>query len=138
VKKPFPTLGVVGAWSGRLLKDRGFGEIHEVFDHLYPGIMTLGLVAMSQHAAEYLHRTVPGLANFPMVTDENWQEMAELPLRDGASMTCDHAALKRDVIAWSLLPFVGLQRMPGMLLELRNCQCGSTVAVEVPVREEGR
>ena len=53
-------------------------------------------------------------------------------------MTCDHVALKRDPFAWALLPFVGLQRLPGMLLELRNCQCGSTVAVEVPVQEEGR
>jgi len=52
-------------------------------------------------------------------------------------MTCDHAALKRDPFAWALLPFVGLQRLPGMLLELRNCRhCHSTVAVEVPVQEE--
>lgn len=30
---------------------------------------------------------------------------------------------------WCLLPLVGVQRMPGESLELRNCSCGSTISV---------
>jgi hypothetical protein len=60
-RKELPTLGVVGAFTGRLLKEGGFGEIHEVFDHLYPGIMTLGLVAMAEPAKIYLGATIPAL-----------------------------------------------------------------------------
>ena len=42
----------------------------------------------------------------------------------------DHESLKRSQ-DWILLDFVGFQKAPGMKLELRNCRCGSTIAVRL-------
>ena len=36
-----------------------------------------------------------------------------------------------DAAAWRGLPFVGVQAMGGERVELRNCQCRSTIAVEL-------
>lgn len=76
MRKKLQTLGVVGAYSGRLLKERGFGEIHEVFDHLYPGIMTVGVAAMSDDTKKYLGQDVPALLEIPSITKENFEEVA--------------------------------------------------------------
>lgn len=78
MKKPFSTLAVVGAWSGVLLEEKGFGRIHEVFDHLYPGIMTLGLVAMADSTTSYLAKTIPGLLDLPSINRENYQSISGL------------------------------------------------------------
>lgn len=51
----------------------------------------------------------------------------------------NHAALKADAAAWSQLDLVGHQYTPAgdapdepaFTLELRNCTCGSTLAIEV-------
>jgi hypothetical protein len=44
----------------------------------------------------------------------------------------NHEQLKRDRARWSELEYVGLQRFSGFdALELRNCSCGSTLAVQV-------
>jgi hypothetical protein len=38
-----------------------------------------------------------------------------------------------DALEWAALPFVGVQECDGVVaLELRNCPCESTRAVEVP------
>ncbi len=45
----------------------------------------------------------------------------------------EHARLKESD-AWETLPFVGIQRSPAPSipsLEMRNCQCGSTLCKEV-------
>jgi hypothetical protein len=47
-----------------------------------------------------------------------------------------HEALKRSPEAWRHLALVGKQPAfdpdrPGLMLELRNCPCGSTLAIEV-------
>jgi hypothetical protein len=39
--------------------------------------------------------------------------------------------LTHDAAAWSCLPYVGVQRDEFEALELRNCPCGSTLAIEV-------
>lgn len=53
------------------------------------------------------------------------------------SAKCDHAAIKRDPTAWAQLDLVGHHHTPAddsgpaETLELRNCACGSTLAIEV-------
>lgn len=44
----------------------------------------------------------------------------------------DHDALKRDAARWEQLRYVGMMVLGrGDALELRNCSCGSTLAVQV-------
>jgi hypothetical protein len=43
----------------------------------------------------------------------------------------NHDALKQDPAVWASLPFVGIQGDEVEMLELRNCPCGSTLAVVV-------
>ena len=42
--KAFDSLAVAGVYTGMVLEEGG--GIHEVMDHLYPGIMTLGTAVM--------------------------------------------------------------------------------------------
>lgn len=42
----------------------------------------------------------------------------------GCGLVHDHAA-------WSALPYVGDMHDEDVVLELRNCRCGSTLAIEV-------
>lgn len=47
-----------------------------------------------------------------------------------------HDAIKADPVAWSKLDYRGLQRLrsdPRHAIELRNCTCGSTLGIRVPV-----
>lgn len=49
-----------------------------------------------------------------------------------------HHAAKQDLNLWSLMPYVGKQEGnhradPPYDLELRNCTCGSTLAIRIPV-----
>jgi hypothetical protein len=97
VKKAFPTLGVVGAYTGCVVCP--VSAIHEVFDHLYPGIMTLGLAAMAEPAKTYLGATIPTLATLPAVTPENYQEVAALALAQfGPTMEVDGPIENIDVL----------------------------------------
>ncbi len=58
---------------------------------------------------------------------------------EDASTAClqPHETLKADRSLWTSLKFIGYQRIPAdetgpaWCLELRNCGCGSTLAVEV-------
>ena len=52
-----------------------------------------------------------------------------------------HDALKRSPLAWQRMEYVGRQptydpERPGVQLELRNCSCGSTLAVEIEPEAE--
>jgi hypothetical protein len=70
--KVFPADVVLSAYSGRFVcKD--FGDVHELMDLFYPGIMTLGLAAMSTRAAAELRRQFPILGDVPAFR-EPWQE----------------------------------------------------------------
>jgi hypothetical protein len=62
--KYFDIIDVMGAASGVLLKEGGFGGIHEVMDHFFPGIMTIGCAAMSKHAAAEIFRQHPDVKQF--------------------------------------------------------------------------
>jgi hypothetical protein len=79
-QKEMPTLGVLGVATGILLKQGGFGEIHEVFDHLYPGIMTLGVAHMSGTASREILRQVPGIADLGECNGENYERYAHAGL----------------------------------------------------------
>ena len=78
--KAFPTLAVAGVYTGRLLQEGGFNDIHEVFDHLFPGIMTLGIAAMSNTASAEVARQLPQLVGLGDVGDD-WQAYAATALR---------------------------------------------------------
>lgn len=75
MKKPFPTLAVVGVYTGKLLEEGGFHKIHEVFDHLYPGIMTLGLSAMWAKTQALLAVQIPALLTLPQPDFSNKQTL---------------------------------------------------------------
>ena len=77
ILKPFGTLGVLGVVTGIVLEERGFGTIHEVMDHLFPGIMTIGCAVMSIRARDEILRQHPEFAALPECTPENWQQWAE-------------------------------------------------------------
>lgn len=76
--KAFPTIAVAGAYTGCLLEKGKFGDIHEVFDHFYPGIMTLGLASMSKTVSAHLAKVIPRMTELPDVTPENYQDVARL------------------------------------------------------------
>lgn len=54
----------------------------------------------------------------------------------------DHEALKRYAALWQSLPLLGRMhtpaeiidgvQLPAETIEMRNCTCGSTLAIEVP------
>lgn len=74
--KQLPTLGVLGVYTGIVLKKRGFEEIHEVFDHLYPGIMTLGVAHMAGTARKEVLRQHPEFAELPKCDGSNYEQFA--------------------------------------------------------------
>lgn len=80
MKKAMPTLGVVGVSTGYVLKEKGFGEIHEVMDHLYPGIMTMGCAAMMTTAADHLKAQIAELKDLPPCMGVNWRDVAAAAL----------------------------------------------------------
>lgn len=45
---------------------------------------------------------------------------------------CTCCGTPHDAFAWSRLPYVGVMRDEEGAIELRNCGCGSTIAVEIP------
>ncbi len=74
--KPLPTLGVLGVYTGLVLKQGGFSEIHDVMDHLYPGIMTLGCAHMAGTARKEVLRQHPEFAELPECDSGNWEQFA--------------------------------------------------------------
>jgi hypothetical protein len=74
--KPMPTLGVLGVYTGIVLKEHGASEIREVMDHFYPGIMTIGVAMMGQTARREILRQHPELAELPKCTSANCEQYA--------------------------------------------------------------
>lgn len=76
MKKTFPTLSVAEVYSGFVLQQPS--GIHELMDHLYPGIMTIGTAAMQPVASKYLLEQLPQLADIdPPVDGDDWKEYAK-------------------------------------------------------------
>jgi hypothetical protein len=67
--KAFPIENVLTVYTGFCMK-QGVGMAQDVFDHLYPGIMTLGCAAMADTAAKELLRQHPTLAELPTMPDD--------------------------------------------------------------------
>lgn len=78
-RKAFNTLAVFGVVTGRLLDTRpgAFAEIHEVMDHFYPGIMTIGMAAMLHNGQKIVEQQVPRVKDFPFPETDN--PVAALP-----------------------------------------------------------
>ena len=76
-KKEFSTLAVAGVYTGRVLEHGGMNGIHEVMDHLYPGIMTIGIAAMADRASDVIGEQLPALAALGKPTDDGWQAYAD-------------------------------------------------------------
>jgi len=61
-----------------VLYDGGFNGIHEVMDHFYPGIMTIGCAAMGKDAAKEIQEQLPELASKLVPFQEGkWKEWSE-------------------------------------------------------------
>lgn len=70
--REFPTLAVMGVFTGRVLEEKGMGGIHEVMDHFYPGIMTIGVAAMQPTAALEVGRQIPNAP--PWREGDDWRD----------------------------------------------------------------
>ena len=75
-----PTLGVLGVYTGRVLGQGGFSDIHAVLDHLYPGIMILGCALVAKTASREILRQHPEFGELPECTKETWSAYAEAAL----------------------------------------------------------
>lgn len=71
-KKHFKTEAILTVTSGINLGD--FAWVHELMDFLFPGIMTIGVAAMSQIARTELLRQHPSLKDLPEITTRNWSQ----------------------------------------------------------------
>ena len=58
--KEFRLDAVLSVTTGISMCD-SFGDVHEVFDHFYPGIMTIGVAMMSDRARERIFEQHPAL-----------------------------------------------------------------------------
>lgn len=72
MKKTFKAIVLLQAATGRVLPPGTMSDVHEFFDHLYPGIMTLGLAAMTPYTQQHVVKEFPILGELPKFTDENW------------------------------------------------------------------
>ena len=74
--KTFSTLSVAEVYSGICLQQPC--GMHEVMDHLYPGIMTLGTAMMQPAASKYLGTYLPELAALGMPAEGGHEAYAVL------------------------------------------------------------
>jgi hypothetical protein len=83
--RAFKAITVLEVYSGFVLEDGGgFGNVHDVMDHFWPGIMTLGCAAMSETAKKEVLRQHPELEKLGLPTEKNWKawrgrSLAKLP-----------------------------------------------------------
>lgn len=73
IRKSFKTTAVLGVYTGMLLEAGGFGGIHEVLNHFYPGIMTIGCAVMGPTAQKEVLRQHPELEVLGLPTDSDWE-----------------------------------------------------------------
>lgn len=70
-KQEFPTDAVCGIFTGICLG--GFADIHEVMDHLYPGVMTIGCAFLQTAASAEILRQHPTLTELGACEETNWE-----------------------------------------------------------------
>lgn len=82
--KSFPIFPVMGVVTGIVLEENGFQGIHELMDHFFPGIMTMGAAIMMPVAKEEILKQHPFLKDIAECTKDNYkkwveEEMKKLP-----------------------------------------------------------
>lgn len=82
--KSFPIFPVMGVVTGIVLEENGFLGIHELMDHFFPGIMTMGAAIMMPVAKEEILKQHPFLKDVAECTKDNYkkwveEEMKKLP-----------------------------------------------------------
>lgn len=82
--KSFPIFPVMGVVTGIVLEENGFQGIHELMDHFFPGIMTMGAAIMMPVAKEEILKQHPFLKDISECTKDNYkkwieEEMKKLP-----------------------------------------------------------
>ncbi len=60
--KEFSLGALLSVTTGMLLTE-SFGDVHEVFDHFYPGIMQMGMVEMGDQARDRVYEQHPSLSD---------------------------------------------------------------------------
>ena len=85
--KAFPTLAVLGVWSGVCLER--FSDIAEVMDHLYPGIMTMRQAMMQPQAAAIIAAQHPELSGLPDIAEVGWRDFVASPEVSALGPTLD-------------------------------------------------
>lgn len=91
LKKSFPIENVLTVFTGVCMKS-GIGMAQDVFDHLYPGIMTLGCAAMQPRAARELLRQHPWLGDVPQPAE--WNSGVVGPFAEAAKIYAGGAAVE--------------------------------------------
>lgn len=89
--KRFPTARVLTVYTG-VCMGKGIGVAQDVFDHLYPGIMTLGCGAKHEEAAKELARQHPlllGLSAIKPNTDDYLRFLEQALTIFGETMTVE-------------------------------------------------
>jgi hypothetical protein len=83
MSKTFKTVDVLQAYTGHILVDGGFSQVHGIFDHFCPGIYTLGCAAMAKPIANEIEKQHPELklvveklGAIPKKNYESWREKA--------------------------------------------------------------
>lgn len=77
-KKMFPTAAVLGAQSGILLEKGGMAGIHEVFDHLFPGVMMgFSFLAVAPRVQAELAGQHPTIGVLGPCGPENFEDFLE-------------------------------------------------------------
>jgi hypothetical protein len=80
--RQFGTVAVLGVVTGTVLEEGGFPNIHEVLDHLYPGIMTIDCGLMSKTASNEIVRQHPATGKYRGDVTGKWREMAQTGLEE--------------------------------------------------------
>ena len=89
-QKEFPTTAVLGLYVGRVLTEEGFGPIHAVADHLYPGIMTHSIPGLADSMCREVGRQYPTLARLPPCTEKNYVRWTKERIKEfGETMTVE-------------------------------------------------
>lgn len=71
MKKSFPMHAALTIWTGRVCGD--FGEAHNLMDHFFPGIMTIGMAAMSERGKAEVESQFPRIAEAAFLRDD-WSQ----------------------------------------------------------------
>lgn len=73
ITKRFDATTVLEVVTGRCLQENGMSNLHELMDHFYPGIMTIGCAVMLPVAKEEIVRQHPVLAEIDAFNEDDFK-----------------------------------------------------------------